>query len=220
MDGIFQTPAEVAAHARQTGAAPGDVKFRDIDGNGVIDANDRTVIGSPFPDFNYGFSGNVNYKAFDLTFSFQGVAGKELYNSQRAYLESMNGEHGQMATVVNRWTGPGTSNTMPRAIRGGQNQNSRPSTRYIEDASYLRLQNLQLGYVLPENTLSRLGVKRLRAYVNTQNLFTITDYVNYSPDGLGGSGYGNNDMNPLSIGVDTGNYPIPKVFQFGVQANF
>jgi TonB-linked SusC/RagA family outer membrane protein len=220
MDGIFQTPEEVAAHARQTGAAPGDVKFRDIDGNGVIDANDRTVIGSPFPDFNYGFSGNASYKAFDLTFSFQGVAGKELYNAQRAYLESMNGEHGQMATVVNRWTGPGTSNTMPRAIRGGANQNSRPSTRYIENASYLRLQNLQLGYVLPENTLSSVGVKRLRAYVNTQNLFTITDYVNYSPDGLGGSGYGNNDMNPLSIGVDTGNYPIPKVFQFGIQANF
>ncbi|MGV3720633.1 MAG: SusC/RagA family TonB-linked outer membrane protein, partial [Actinomycetota bacterium] len=99
MDGIFQTPAEVAAHARQTGAAPGDVKFRDLDGNGVIDPNDRTVIGSPFPDFNYGFSSNLNYKGFDLNFSFQGVAGKQLYNAQRAYLESMNGEHGQMATV-------------------------------------------------------------------------------------------------------------------------
>jgi len=220
MDGIFQTQEEVDAHASQPGAAPGDVIFRDIDGNGVIDANDRTVIGDPFPDFNYGLSGNLTYKNFDLSFSIQGVQGKQLYNAQRAYLESMNGEHGQMATVLNRWTGPGTSNTMPRAIRGGANLNSRPSTRYVEDASYLRLQNLQVGYVLPQDALSSIGVKRLRAYINTQNLFTITGYSNYSPDGLGGSGYGNNDLDPLSIGVDTGNYPIPKVYQFGLQASF
>ncbi len=220
MEGIFQTPEEIAAHATQTGAAPGDVIFKDIDGNGIIDANDRTVIGDPFPNFNYGLSSNISYKSFDLSFSFQGVQGKQLYNAQRAYLESMQGEHGQMATVVERWTGPGTSNTMPRAIRGGANLNSRPSTRYVEDASYLRLQNLQIGYVLPEKTLSSVGVKRLRTYLNTQNLFTITKYSNYSPDGLGGSGYGNNDLNPLSIGVDTGNYPIPRVFQFGLQASF
>lgn len=220
MEGIFQTPEEVAAHATQTGAAPGDVKFKDIDKNGVIDANDRTIIGNPFPDFNYGLSSNISFKNFDLSLSLQGVQGKQLYNAQRAYLESMNGEHGQMATVLDRWTGPGTSNTMPRAIRGGANQNSRPSTRYIEDASYLRLQNLQIGYTLPDNTLRTVGVKRLRTYINTQNLLTITGYSNYSPDGLGGSGYGNNDLNPLSIGVDTGNYPIPRVFQFGVQASF
>lgn len=220
MEGIFQTPEEIAAHAVQTGAAPGDVKFKDIDGNGIIDANDRTIIGDPFPNFNYGLSSNMSYRNFDLSLSFQGVQGKQLYNAQRAYLESMNGEHGQMATVLERWTGPGTSNTMPRAIRGGANQNSRPSTRYVEDASYLRLQHLQIGYKLPENTLSSIGVKRLRTYINTQNLFTITSYTNYSPDGLGGSGYGNNDLNPLSIGVDTGNYPIPRVFQFGVQASF
>lgn len=220
MDGIFQTDSEIEAHATQTGAAPGDVIFRDIDGNGVIDANDRTIIGDPFPDFNYGLSSNMSYKGFDLNFSFQGVQGKQLYNAQRAYLESMNGEHGQMATVLERWTGPGTSNTMPRAIRGGANLNSRPSTRYVEDASYLRLQNLQIGYLLPEEILSQFGIKRFRAYVNGQNLFTITGYSNYSPDGLGGSGFGNNDLNPLSIGVDTGNYPIPRVIQFGLQAGF
>lgn len=220
MDGIFQTQAEIDAHATQTGAAPGDVKFRDLNNDGVIDANDRQVIGDPFPDFNYGISSNLSYKGIDLGFSFQGVQGKQLYNAQRAYLESMNGEHGQMATVVNRWHGPGTSNTMPRAIRGGANLNSRPSTRYVEDASYLRLQNLQIGYVLSEATLRNIGIKRMRAYFNAQNLFTITDYINYSPDGLGGSGYGNNDLNPLSIGVDTGNYPIPKVFQLGLQVDF
>lgn len=220
MEGIFQTPAEIAAHAKQTGAAPGDVKFKDIDNNGVIDANDRTVIGDPFPDFNYGLSSNISYKGFDMNFSIQGVQGKQLYNAQRAYLESMQGEHGQMATVVDRWKGPGTSNTMPRAIRGGANLNSRPSSRYVEDASYLRLQNLQIGYVIPGKVLSQFGVKRFRTYINTQNLLTISGYSNYSPDGLGGSGYGNNDLNPLSIGVDTGNYPIPRVVQFGLQANF
>lgn len=220
MEGIFQNEAEIEAHADQTGAAPGDVKFKDINEDGIIDADDRTVIGDPFPDFNYGLMANLAYKGFDMNFSLQGVQGKELYNAQRAYLESMNGEHGQMATVVDRWKGPGTSNTMPRAIRGGANQNSRPSTRYVEDASYLRLQNIQIGYVLPEGSLSALGVKRFRAYINAQNLFTITGYTNYSPDGLGGSGYGNNDLNPLSIGVDTGNYPIPRVFQLGLQASF
>ncbi|MDO6438147.1 TonB-dependent receptor [Cyclobacterium sp. 1_MG-2023] len=220
MDGIFQTDSEIENHATQTGAAPGDVKFRDIDGNGIIDANDRTVIGDPFPDFNYGLSSSLNYKAYDLNFSFQGVQGKQLYNAQRAYLESMNGEHGQMATVVDRWTGPGTSNTMPRAIRGGANLNSRPSSRYVEDASYLRLQNVQIGYVLPETFLSKFGISNFRTYINAQNLFTITGYSNYSPDGLGGSGYGNNDLNPLSIGVDTGNYPIPRIIQLGLQVGF
>ncbi|MES3017051.1 MAG: TonB-dependent receptor [Bacteroidota bacterium] len=220
MEGIFQTPAEIAAHAKQTGAAPGDVKFKDIDGNNVIDANDRTVIGDPFPDFNYGLSSNFSYKGFDMNFSFQGVQGKQLYNSQRAYLESMQGEHGQMATVVNRWKGPGTSNTMPRAIRGGANLNSRPSTRYVEDASYLRLQNLQFGYVIPQSVLGKFGVKRLRTYINTQNLLTISGYTNYSPDGLGGNGNNGGGQDPLAIGVDTGNYPIPRVVQFGLQANF
>jgi hypothetical protein len=132
----------------------------------------------------------------------------------------MNGEHGQMATVVERWSGPGTSNTMPRAIRGGANINSRPSSRYVEDASYLRLQNVQIGYVLPEAFLSQFGIAKFRTYINAQNLFTITGYSNYSPDGLGGSGFGNNDLNPLSIGVDTGNYPIPRIIQIGLQIGF
>jgi hypothetical protein len=220
MEGIFQNQAQINAHAKQPGAAPGDVIFKDVDGNGLIDANDRTVIGDPFPDFNYGLSTNLSFKGFDVSMSLQGVQGKQLYNSLKAFLESMNAEHGQMLTVLNRWKGEGTSNSMPRAIRGGANLNSRASTRYVENASYLRMQNLQLGYVIPSGLVSRYGIKKLRTYVNAQNLFTLTHYSNYSPDGLGGSGLNAPNLDPLSIGVDTGSYPIPLVLQLGVQVGF
>ena len=107
-DGIFQNQAEVDAHAAQPGAQPGDIRFKDLNGDKQITADDRTIIGKPFPDFTYGFSGSISYKEFDLNVGFQGVQGKQLYNAQQAYLESMTGEFGQMATVVNRWTGEGT----------------------------------------------------------------------------------------------------------------
>jgi len=220
-EGVFQNSSEIASHATQPGAAPGDIKFKDINGDGVITAEDRTVIGDPFGNFNYGFTASATYKAFDLFMSFRGVQGKQLYNSQRAFLESMDGEHGQMATTLMRWHGEGTSNSMPRAVRGDPNNNARPSTRFVDNASFFKFQSLQIGYTIPAKLTNRLGIKKLRAYINGQNLLTFTDYPNYNPDVLGGSGYSNaNNMDPLSIGVDTGTYPIPRVFQFGAVLNF
>jgi TonB-linked SusC/RagA family outer membrane protein len=218
-DGIFQNQGDIDKHAVQPGVAPGDMRFKDLNGDGVIDANDRTTIGDPFPDFVYGFSGSANYKSFDLSLQFQGVAGKQLYNSQRAYLEAMNSADGQMATTLNRWKGEGTSNTMPRAIRGSR-LNTVPSTRFVDNASYGRLQSIQLGFTIPQKYTNRLKVERLRLYVGAQNLVTVTDYVNYNPDTLGGSGYNDDSMNPLQIGVDTGSVPIPTIFQFGGQITF
>ena len=221
MEGIFQNSEEVTNHAAQTGAAPGDVKFKDLNNDKVITAEDRTVIGDPWGDFEYGFSASARYRGFDLGMSFRGSQGYQLYNSQRAFLESMDGEHGQMATTLNRWNGEGSSYTMPRAVRGEPNQNARPSTRFVEDASFLKCQSLQIGYSFPGSMFGNIGVSNLRVYLNMQNLFTLTKYPNYNPDILGGSGGSNvNSMNPLSIGVDTGTYPIPSIFQFGVSIGF
>jgi TonB-linked SusC/RagA family outer membrane protein len=218
-DGIFQNQAEVSAHAVQSGAAPGDVRFKDLDGDNQITAKDRTYIGDPFPNFSYGLIGNISYKNLDLNLGIQGVQGKQLYNAQRAYLESMTGEFGQMSTVVNRWTGEGTSFTMPRAMRASR-LNTRPSTRFVENASYLRLQNVQIGYSIPSEFSNKMGIQKLRVYFNGQNLLTITDYINYNPDMLGGEGYNDDSMNPLSMGVDMGSVPIPAVFLFGLQVTF
>ena len=219
-DGIFQNSGEVSAHATQPGAAPGDVRFKDLNGDGAITDDDRTVIGNPFPDFSYGVYANASYKDFDMSFSFQGVKGQELYNSQRAFLESMDGQHGQMATTLSRWTGEGTSNSMPRAVRGDPNQNARPSTRFVEDASFLKLKNIQIGYTLPKNLAESIKVASARFYISAQNVFTLTDYSGYDPDVLGGVGFATNELNPLSIGVDTGTYPLPRTIQFGVQVGF
>ena len=218
-DGIFQNQGEIDKHAVQPGVAPGDIRFKDINGDNVIDANDRTTIGDPFPDFNYGLSANFYYKSFDLSLNFQGVQGKQLYNSQRAYLEAMNSADGQMTTTLNRWKGEGTSTTMPRAMRASR-LNTVPSTRFVDNASYARLQNLQIGYTFGKSVTNRLKIDRVRLYAGGLNLITITNYVNYNPDTLGGSGYNDDSMNPLEIGVDTGSVPIPTIIQFGAQVTF
>lgn len=219
-DGIFQNQGEVDDHATQTQAAPGEARIKDLNNDGVINSSDRTYIGDPFPNFTYSLSGNVQYKNFDLNIGFQGVQGKQLYNAQRMYLESMSGEWGQMATIVNRWKGEGTSNTLPQARRGSRSVRSLSLSKFVENASFLRLQNLQIGYSLPSELCSKLGMQQLRVYFNGQNLMTITEYINYNPEILGGSGYNNDSMNPLAMGVDMGSVPIPAVLQFGLQVSF
>lgn len=220
MEGIFQNQAEIDGHASQPGAEPGDVKFRDVNGDGVIDADDRTYIGDPWPDFDFGLSFNGGYRNVDFSMSLYGVIGQELYNSNRAYLETMNGEWNSHTGTLDRWTGEGTSNTMPRAVRGGRNDNTRPSTRFIDKADFLRIQNVQVGYTLPSDLLNRMGVRNIRVYGNVQNLYTFSSYFNYNPDTLGGQGFNNDSMNPLGFGVDTGSVPIPTIFQAGVDINF
>jgi hypothetical protein len=219
-DGIFQTQAEINAHPTQVGAKPGDRRFRDINGDGKVDANDRTNIGDPWPDFDYGFAADASWKGFDINMSFYGTSGKQLYDSQGVYLETMQGEWNNKTTVLNRWTGPGTSNTLPRAVRGDTNQNNRSQSDYVLDADFLRMQNFQIGYTLPQSILKRVGARNARIYFNGQNLFTITKYPNYNADTLGGVGFNDDSMSPLGFGVDTGSTPIPSVYSFGVNLTF
>lgn len=219
-DGIFQTQAEINAHPTQVGAKPGDRRFRDINGDGKVDANDRTNIGDPWPDFDYGFAADASWKGFDINMSFYGTSGKKLYDSQGVYLETMQGEWNNKTTVLNRWKGPGTSNTLPRAVRGDTNQNNRSQSDYVLDADFLRMQNFQIGYTLPQSIIKRVGARNARIYFNGQNLFTITKYPNYNADTLGGVGFNDDSMSPLAFGVDTGSTPIPSVYSFGVNLTF
>ncbi len=219
-DGIFQTQAEINAHPTQVGAKPGDRRFKDINGDGKVDANDRTNIGDPWPDFDYGFAADASWKGFDINMSFYGTSGKQLYDAQGVYLETMQGEWNNKTTVLNRWTGPGTSNTLPRAVRGDTNQNNRGQSDYVLDADFLRMQNFQIGYTLPQSIIKRVGARNARIYFNGQNLFTITKYPNYNADTLGGVGFNDDSMSPLGFGVDTGSTPIPSVYSFGVNLTF
>lgn len=219
-DGIFQTQAEINAHPTQVGAKPGDRRFRDINGDGRVDASDRTNIGDPWPDFDYGFAADASWKGFDINMSFYGTSGKQLYDSQGVYLETMQGEWNNKTTVLNRWKGPGTSNTLPRAVRGDTNQNNRSQSDYVLDADFLRMQNFQIGYTLPQSLIKRVGARNARIYFNGQNLFTITKYPNYNADTLGGVGFNDDSMSPLAFGVDTGSTPIPSVYSFGVNLTF
>jgi len=209
MDGIFQTQEEVDNWAVQVAGstAPGDIKFKDLDNNGVIDDNDRTVIGNPFPDFTYAFDNTLKYKNFDMEIFFQGVYGNDVYNANRIYQEGMSVAYNQYATVLNRWTGEGTSNIMPRAIYSDPNKNVRSSTRFIEDGSYLRLKNLTLGYTLPESISKKAFMNGVRFFLSCQNLFTLSNYSGFDPE--------------VDIsGFDLGNYPVTRTYSFGIDVNF
>lgn len=207
-DGLFQTPEDVRNHATQNGAAPGDIRFKDINNDGVINDADRTFIGSPIPKFTYGLNNTLNWKGFDLNVFVQGSQGNKAYNLNRVYTEGGLTSNGNSSTrVLARWTGPGTSNDVPRAIAGDPNQNLRVSSYFVEDASYLRLKVLTLGYTLPKAFLNRFGTQTLRVYGTAQNLVTLTKYSGFDPE-LGGSG------------IDRGIYPQARVYLAGVSIGF
>jgi TonB-linked SusC/RagA family outer membrane protein len=220
-DGIFQNAAQVAASPKQSNAAPGDIKFRDISGpngvpDGVIDNYDRTYIGSFLPSFTYSLNGNLSYKGFDAAIFFQGVQGNKVLNAERIILEGMPRLFNAGTQVLNAWTPSNTATDIPRAVNSDPNRNGRLSTRWIEDGSYLRLKNVILGYTIPAavlGTVSRSAVKRLRFYVSSQNLATITGYKGYDPEIGSKNG-------TLTNGVDFGQYPSARSFQFGLQAGF
>ena len=207
-DGLFQTPEDVRSHATQSGAAPGDIRFKDVNGDGVINDQDRTYIGSPIPKFTYGLNNTVTWKGFDLNAFIQGSQGNKVYNLNRVYTEGGLTSNGNSSTrVLARWTGPGTSNDVPRAIAGDPNQNLRVSSYFVEDGSYLRLKVLTLGYSVPKTVLGRFGTNTLRVYATAQNLVTLTKYSGFDPE-LGGSG------------IDRGIYPQSRVYLAGLNLGF
>ncbi|OON66068.1 hypothetical protein B0919_22660 [Hymenobacter sp. CRA2] len=214
--GVFQTPEEVRSAPTQvtgssdaTRTAPGDLRFQDTNGDGTINADDRVFIGSPVPDFTYGVTNTLSWKGFDLNFFIQGSQGNDVYNLNRFYTEgALTGNGSGISRVLNRWTGPGTSNDVPRAIAGDPNQNfSRVSSYYVEDGSYARLKLLTLGYTLPKSVMQHISASQIRVYVSAQNLVTLTKYSGYDPE-VGASG------------IDRGIYPQPRVFLGGLNIGF
>ena len=206
-DGIFQNQAEIDTHATQDGAQPGDIRYTDIDGNGVIDAEDRTEIGDPFPDFTIGWNLGFNYKNFDFNMFTYASVGGDLY---RAYERNLNFTN-RSASTLDRWTGEGTSNTEPRVTFIDTNNNRRASDRYVEDGSFVRIKNIQLGYTLPEIASEKKSISKIRIYGQVKNAFTFTDYSGYDPEISSGV---------LDTGIDRGSYPQPRVWLMGLNIQF
>ena len=206
-DGIFQTQLDVDSHATQLNAAPGDLRFVDKNGDGVIDSDDRTNIGDPIADVNMGLNVSFNYKNFDFNaYAFASI-GNEIVRNYERTLPLTN----RATYYLDRWTGPGTSDTFPRVTTGATGNNLF-SDFYVEDGSFLRLQSVQLGYSLSSSTLKRLEFSKLRFYVSASNLFTLTKYRGYDPTTSNGA--------PIGGGIDQGFYPSPKTFLFGMNVNF
>ena len=220
LGGIYQTLDEVftgpvmenrapdkASHNPYKNTSPGDMWFVDVDGNGEINDLDRTVIGNPSPDCIFGFNNTFSYKNFDLSIFFQGALGNQVWNGVRASHESMNSTYNQLATTLERWTGEGSSYSMPRAIYADPNNNSRASTRWLEDGAYAKLKNLTFGYTLPEKWIRKAKMKALRLYVSLDNLCPIPNYSGLDPEaGLSG--------------LDYGVYPSARTYMFGVSVKF
>ncbi|GAC1309536.1 MAG: TonB-dependent receptor [Mucilaginibacter sp.] len=205
--GIFQTAAEVAASA-QTGAKPGDFRYVDTNGDGVIDGRDRIKLGDPNPKYNYGLNTNFSYMNFDLTLDFQGVTGVSVYNSNIAY--RFGNENFTQDFYTHRWSGPVTSNTYP-SVNVGSNANAAPNSFYVESGAYFRVRNAQLGYTLPSSILNKWKIQKIRFYANAQNAINIFGYKGFNPE-VGGS--------PTNAGIDTNVYPLFATYNFGVNVTF
>ena len=212
-DGIFQNQDEVDRHAVQmpgsnsaTSTAPGDIRFKDLNNDGVINDKDRTVIGNPNPKFTFSLNNTFNYKNFDLTIFLQGSYGNDIFNANRMYTEAMSIIQNQSTAVLGRWTGEGTSNNIPRAIYGDPNQNSRVSDRYIEDGSYIKIKNVNLGYTLPKTVFGQ-NFNSVKIFVSAQNLVTWTKYSGFDPEV------------PVN-GIDNGTYPITRTVSLGLNIGF
>lgn len=209
-NGIFQNQKEVDNHALQVPGndpynrtSPGDIRFKDLNHDGVINDQDRTYLGSPNPKFIFAMNNTFSYGGFDLSIFIQGVAGNKICNANRFWSEAMDVAQNQTTETLKRWTGEGTSTSMPRAVYNDPNKNTRPSDRYIEDGSYLRIKNVKLGYTLPTQTLKKIYLTNLRFYVSIENLCTFTKYTGFDPE-VGASG------------IDNNVYPVTRTYSIGV----
>ncbi|MEO1515439.1 MAG: TonB-dependent receptor [Bacteroidota bacterium] len=223
-DGIYQNQAEVdAALPDDLGTpSPGDIRFVDVNGDGRITPADRTLIGSAIPTAFFGFNVGAEYNGLDVSIFLQGATGMQVFNNARASLESMNGTNNQLASVADRWTASNPSNSMPRASATDPNSNNRFSDRWVEDAGFVRLQNIQIGYTLPPAALEAFGnglFQNLRLYIGLQNLLTFTNYSGYDPEVTRGFSFQKGEM-PLANGQDDGVTPQPRIFQIGGSVTF
>ncbi len=220
-DGLFRTQADLDASlpqfgykVNQTETWLGDIRFKDINGDKKIDASDYTFIGSPLPKFSWGLTNSLNYGDFDFSVFLQGSQGAKAFNFLRWQLEGLNNAYtNQMNSVNDRYTAENPNGSLPRFTNTNKN-NTAMSDRYVEDASYMRIQNLSLGYRLPKALLSKIKVQGLRVYGTVQNLKTFTKYSGYDPE----IGAFNNSIKLMN--VDTGHYPNPRTFTVGANLQF
>ncbi|AWX43519.1 TonB-dependent receptor SusC [Flagellimonas maritima] len=221
VDGIYQNQAEIDAAPVDTQApdpSPGDFRFRDVNGDGEITPDDRTVTGSYFPDITWGINNRLSFKGIDFSFLIQGVEGNEILNLTSRHLKNGEANFNSYAVFNNRWRSesePGNGN-IPRADRqtGNHGNNNRPSSFQVEDGSFIRLRNITLGYSIPTKKIFGDSIDRLRFYVTGTNLFTITDYLGYNPE------VSNISTNSLTPGEDYGAYPLTKSITMGVNLTF
>lgn len=206
-DGIFQTQEELNSHPRQSAARVGDLRYVDINGDGVINLDDRTYLGSAIPRLVFGFNFSGSYKGFSLDVDFQGEYGKELYNAKETIRPDL---YNFEAHVWDRWTDPGTSTTQPRPSAGGYNW--QPSTRFVQDGSYLRLRNVTLGYAVPNTVAERFRMQSARIYLSGVNAFTLTRFTGYSPEFA--------SPGVLDNGLDFGGYPVTSIYSLGLNLTF
>ena len=208
VSGIFQNQAEISGSS-QPNAKPGDFRYVDTNKDNVIDAKDRVVLGNPNPKYTYGLNTNFTYRQFDLTLDLQGVAGVEVYNANKGL--RFGSENFSKDFFDNRWHGAGTSAEYPSANIGG-GTNYIPNSWYVEDGSYFRIRNVQLGYTLPTSVTSRWSMSRVRFYLNAQNALNFFNYTGFTPEVSGGS--------PINAGIDNGIYPLSATYNFGVNVSF
>ena len=206
-DGIFQNQAEVDAVPTLNGTQAGDLRFVDINGDGVIDDSDRTDIGNPIPDATFGFNFGFTFKNFDfLTYAFASVG-----NDIARDYERFNPLTNRSTAFLGRWTGEGTSNTTPRVTTGATN-NTLFSDFFVEDGSFIRIQNIQLGYTLPDKIMESWKMDEFRIYASVSNAFTLTRYRGFDPTSSNGA--------PVGGGFDQGFYPTPRTFLVGTNIKF
>ncbi len=218
-DGLYQNMEEIANDPniandpRKANITPGDVRFVDMNNDGVIDEGDRTYLGDPNPNTTLGFQAKFGYKGFDLSMNFIGSFGAELYNADRMQGLDPSYSYNMYAETLNRWHGEGTSNSIPKMSTLRTNMNHRTSDLFIENGDYFKLKTMTLGYTFPKKWTDPINIHSLRLFVTAENLFTITSYSGYSPE------IGYTDGNKQR-GVDYAQYPMSRKFTFGLKVNF
>ena len=213
-DGIFQTQEEVDQHAVQTigsdpytSTQPGDIRFKDLNGDGIINEDDRTILGSPTPSWTFSMNNRFEFYGVDIELYLQGAAGNMIYNGNRSTLEAMSVAQNQLTSTLDRWRPDYHSTTMPRAVFSDPNKNNRVSDRFLEKGDYLRLKSITIGYTLPKHLTEKARMEEVRFSVSGQNLYTFTRYTGLDPE-VGGSG------------IDSNVYPLTRNFTFGLNITF
>lgn len=213
----FDKDGKILHAVQEAGTAPGDIKFKDLNKDGVINTSDRTIIGKALPNAIFGLTFEAFYKGFDFTILINSMLDYEVYNAHWSQIglavgDATSKDNNKHVDAMDYWTEDNRSNTQTRPSIVDENNNSRISSWFLEDASFARIKNLQLGYTLPQKFIGVFKISRLRVYANATNLYTLTKYKGYDPE-VGSS-------NPLSMGIDNGYYPIPRTYLFGLQIDF